>query len=528
MIKRLGLFTSALLIALLYSCGESKKIDVSLNKDVLSISAGKPVEFIYIWEIHSIQPLRFKPIVLKGNTDEVQVKIPDSTLAIIPAWEGRDSSLHFSPEDILILDSSARPLKGFMSLLTGDTSGFLNNYRHPHYFAHFLKVQELEDSVLKKIVMDSLKNSKDPILLYNLCYIATEILESDSIAGEVSRKLPEGVYRTLCDLNIALLKMDYARAESLSLKIKPPDIPLLHYFLPLDSIPQEWRFLSDYLRDLMNRDSIGIEEIENYRKMRNPISIRRDMAFFRFPGMLRWSSLKERLKKGESTDDYYMTILYMKAGDTVKAYRIVKKYTGKKEPSKLEPWWFELMMDVARDSSVRVEAMAYLAYFYGWPQYRETLETRFPKIADSLRKLILSRLPEAKPFKEITINGDTITLNELKGKIIVLNFWATWCGPCRREIPHLNELVEQFRNDTSIVFLAITKEDKRTVSKFLKKQPFDYTIIVNGKKATQDYGVRAFPTHFVINREGRIVFNQIGYSTDLKDKLKKVIENLRK
>lgn len=150
----------------------------------------------------------------------------------------------------------------------------------------------------------------------------------------------------------------------------------------------------------------------------------------------------------------------------------------------------------------------------------------FEDYLNTLKQKIESRFPNAPDFSGRLIGGQEIRLADLKGKVVVLNFWATWCGPCRREIPELNLLVNEFSENEDVVFLAITDEDRQVVDKFLKNTSFDYQIIVNGKEIRKKYRVNAFPTHFVVSPDGKIVLKQVGYLPGTKEKLHKRISTL--
>lgn len=92
----------------------------------------------------------------------------------------------------------------------------------------------------------------------------------------------------------------------------------------------------------------------------------------------------------------------------------------------------------------------------------------------------------------------------LKGKVVILEFWATWCGPCVAAIPHMNELTEKFK-DKPVQFIAITDEDETIVRKFLKKKPIHGWVGVDGDKSVDKaYGVTAIPHTVIVDQQGQI------------------------
>lgn len=129
-------------------------------------------------------------------------------------------------------------------------------------------------------------------------------------------------------------------------------------------------------------------------------------------------------------------------------------------------------------------------------------------------------------FQAVDIKDNSIDLEELEGKIIVLNFWFINCQPCRKEIPALNALVDSFRLNDKVVFIAVGLDDKVSITNFLKMNPFDYSIIDNGKWIARMYHLQAFPTHVVIDSQQHIYFHTTGLSSNTIDWLRKSINEL--
>lgn len=93
----------------------------------------------------------------------------------------------------------------------------------------------------------------------------------------------------------------------------------------------------------------------------------------------------------------------------------------------------------------------------------------------------------------------------LKGKIVVLEFWATWCGPCIGAIPHMNKLADEFK-DQPLQFIAVTDEDAKTVKPFLKKRPIHAWIGLDTDKSMRKaYGITGIPTTVIVDRDGQLL-----------------------
>jgi len=135
-------------------------------------------------------------------------------------------------------------------------------------------------------------------------------------------------------------------------------------------------------------------------------------------------------------------------------------------------------------------------------------------------------------FKEKTIAGEKLRSENLKGKILVINFWFTACPPCVAEIPALNKLREEYDNK-NIRFLSVTFDDKWTVGKFLKRLPFNFDNIVDASFTRDAFGIRIYPTTFVIDQNGVIANTWVGGSNAEKNeqayqKIKPVLDQLLK
>ena len=139
---------------------------------------------------------------------------------------------------------------------------------------------------------------------------------------------------------------------------------------------------------------------------------------------------------------------------------------------------------------------------------------------------IFSQKDEYKPdpAKPISIyqwlNG-VPPIDSIIGRTIILDFWATWCGPCVKSIPHVNELVDSFACDT-VLFISISKENPKVVKKFLEKNTLkSYVGIDNNGLTNKNYKIKSIPKIFIIDSYGYIVWE--GHPAALSSKLLKFI-----
>jgi thiol-disulfide isomerase/thioredoxin len=118
----------------------------------------------------------------------------------------------------------------------------------------------------------------------------------------------------------------------------------------------------------------------------------------------------------------------------------------------------------------------------------------------------------APEFTLKDLNGHPVTLSQFKGKVVVLNFWATWCPPCRAEMPSMERLNEVYGGKDFVLLAVNVEEDgKENVQAFLEKNPHHFTILLDSNLKVQDlYGVYQFPETFIINKKGDVVERVIG------------------
>ena len=133
----------------------------------------------------------------------------------------------------------------------------------------------------------------------------------------------------------------------------------------------------------------------------------------------------------------------------------------------------------------------------------------------------------APGFEVKTLDGETLRLNELKGKVVVLNFWYIGCVPCQVEMPGLNKLVEEFKSE-GVVFIGFALDDESHLREFLKKTPFNYMIIAGSSSIAKQYGASAYPIHIIINKQGLVEFTITGGSPDIQENLRPLIRGLLK
>jgi thiol-disulfide isomerase/thioredoxin len=133
-------------------------------------------------------------------------------------------------------------------------------------------------------------------------------------------------------------------------------------------------------------------------------------------------------------------------------------------------------------------------------------------------------------FKLTKLEGGTIRLGDYKGKVVVLNFWATWCGPCRIEMPLLEKTMASYKNDPNVVFLAVsTDEDRPQVKPYLDSQKFRLPVVF-ADFLDEHYAISSIPTTMILDKQGNISFRQSGFNSreDFVTMLSEKIEAAKK
>ncbi len=130
---------------------------------------------------------------------------------------------------------------------------------------------------------------------------------------------------------------------------------------------------------------------------------------------------------------------------------------------------------------------------------------------------------QAENFNAVALDGQTVELSALKGKVVVMRFWTTRCAICAAEVPKLNKMAADYKNK-NVVFLGLTTDSDGKVKDYLKKKPFDFELIPNSFGVLLKFAEKdgkgnmnvGYPTHFLINQKGEIELKTDGFDkTDL-------------
>jgi thiol-disulfide isomerase/thioredoxin len=135
-----------------------------------------------------------------------------------------------------------------------------------------------------------------------------------------------------------------------------------------------------------------------------------------------------------------------------------------------------------------------------------------------------SQSSPAPDWELTSADGKTVSLKSLRGKFVILDFWATWCGPCKMAMPGMQKLHERFKDKPVVVYGMNCWERMPDPMSYVKSKNFTYPQLLKTDQVAAKYGVSGIPAIFVINPEGKIVHQIRGYIADAEDQIAKIIE----
>ncbi|MBU3821163.1 TlpA family protein disulfide reductase [Flavobacteriaceae bacterium XHP0103] len=226
------------------------------------------------------------------------------------------------------------------------------------------------------------------------------------------------------------------------------------------------------------------------------------------------------------------------------AYSIKK---GKGDKDGVIERYIEFMSKDKQFESIEKEASQFIKDGNGTQKTKEYLKTAYENNHESIEdfddyltgleaeaeEMLIAELQkkiideEAPDFTLTNLNNEEVTLSSLKGKTVILDFWATWCGPCKQSFPGMQVAVNKYKDNPNVAFLFIdtwengtTEENNKNVVKFIKDNKYSFNVLFDTKtsdeasspyKVVEDYKVSGIPTKFIIGPDGRIKFKSVGF-----------------
>ena len=136
---------------------------------------------------------------------------------------------------------------------------------------------------------------------------------------------------------------------------------------------------------------------------------------------------------------------------------------------------------------------------------------------------------QASNFTLKSADGSNIRLSEHRGEVVLINFWASWCGPCRQEMPELDALQQQYQDLGFTVFGINVEQDREAADRVLKDIPVTFPVLFdNDNSVSETYGVDAMPATVIVDRNGTIRFAHRGYKPGYEELYEQQIRTLLK
>jgi peroxiredoxin len=135
----------------------------------------------------------------------------------------------------------------------------------------------------------------------------------------------------------------------------------------------------------------------------------------------------------------------------------------------------------------------------------------------------------APDFTLRTMDGQNLRLQEQRGRVVLVNFWATWCGPCRQEMPHLNKLYDKYRASGFVLLCVNVDEDSKAAAGVASKLGVKFPVLYDPNKVVGKlYGLDKMPSTVLIDRDGKVKYLHLGYVNGYEETYEKQIRELLK
>lgn len=132
-----------------------------------------------------------------------------------------------------------------------------------------------------------------------------------------------------------------------------------------------------------------------------------------------------------------------------------------------------------------------------------------------------------KDFTLTSLDGEEITFSKLRGKVVIIDFWATWCPPCRNSIPVFSNFFNKYK-DRGFTVLGISVEDRAILEKYRDQHNIPYPILLGNKEIYRAYDIQAIPKMFIIDKKGKIRKTQLGFAPELEPIFEALVDSLIK
>ena len=140
---------------------------------------------------------------------------------------------------------------------------------------------------------------------------------------------------------------------------------------------------------------------------------------------------------------------------------------------------------------------------------------------------VIKKGDAAPPLKVVSMSGQKVTLDNYKGHVLILDFFATWCAPCRAAIPHFTGLYRTYnKKGLEILGMSADEDGDKEVRGFVAENKISYPVALAGDEMMTEYGIRSLPTVYIINKKGVIAEKYMGFNDDMARSMETLIKKL--
>ena len=166
-----------------------------------------------------------------------------------------------------------------------------------------------------------------------------------------------------------------------------------------------------------------------------------------------------------------------------------------------------------------------------WPVEATATDSSVPTAQDDIEATTLIHAGDIAPdFTVEMLDGSKVTLSELRGKVVLVGFWATWCPPCRQELSHMQkDVIDRFAGKDLVVLPISRGEKRKTVEEYIAKMGYTFPIGLDGDQSIyRKYASNYIPRSFVVGRDGKVVYVAVGYDEQIAKEIDAAISEALK
>ena len=166
-----------------------------------------------------------------------------------------------------------------------------------------------------------------------------------------------------------------------------------------------------------------------------------------------------------------------------------------------------------------------------WPVEATATDSSVPTAQDDIEATTLIHAGDMAPdFTVEMLDGSKVTLSELRGKVVLVGFWATWCPPCRQELSHMQkDVIDRFAGKDLVVLPISRGEKRKTVEEYIAKMGYTFPIGLDGDQSIyKKYATNYIPRSFVVGRDGKVVYVAVGYDEQIAKEIDAAISEALK